>query len=52
MKYEKIINQAWDNIEKISKDSNQKIIDAIRETIDLVDKGTIRVAEKKEKMDC
>ena len=49
MKYEKIINQAWDNKEKISKDSNQKIIEAIRETIDLVDKGTIRVAEKKGK---
>ena len=47
MKYEKIINQAWEKKEKISKDSDSKIIEAIKETIDLVDRGTIRVAEKK-----
>ena len=49
MKYEKIINQAWEKKEKISKDSDSKIIEAIKETIDLVDQGTIRVAEKKGK---
>ena len=49
MKYEKIINQAWEKKEKISKDSDSKIIKAIKETIDLVDQGTIRVAEKKGK---
>jgi len=34
---------------KISKDSDSKIIEAIKEAIDLVDQGTIRVAEKKGK---
>ena len=49
MKFEKIINQAWDKKEKISKNSDKKIIEAIKETIDLVDQGILRVAEKKGK---
>ena len=48
MKNEEIINQAWENKEKISKDSNPEIIEAIKETINLTDQGIIRVAEKKE----
>ncbi len=48
MKNEEIINQAWENKEKISKDSSPEIIKAIKETINLTDQGIIRVAEKKE----
>ena len=48
MKNEEIINRAWENKEKISKDSNPEIIEAIKETINLTDQGIIRVAEKKE----
>jgi len=48
MKNEEIINQAWENKEKISKDSNPEIINAVKETINLTDQGIIRVAEKKE----
>ena len=49
MKFEKIINQAWEKKEKISKTSDKKIIEAIKETIDLVDQGILRVAKKKGK---
>ena len=45
--FEKIINTAWDNRDTINSKSDQLIIDAIKETIELVDKGKIRVAEKK-----
>ena len=48
MKFEKIINEAWNKKEKISKTSDKKIIEAIEETIDLVYQGILRVAEKKE----
>ena len=48
MKNEEIINQAWENKEKISKDSSPEIINAVKETINLTDQGIIRVAEKKE----
>ena len=44
---EKIINLAFDNKEKISENSDKKIIDAINHTIDLTDQGVIRVANKK-----
>ena len=46
-KFEKIINDSFDNIEKIDADSDQSIINAINETIELVDQGKIRVAEKR-----
>ncbi len=46
-KFEKIINDSFDNREKIDTDSNQSIINAINETIELVDQGKIRVAEKR-----
>ena len=45
--FEKIINTAWDNKDKIDSKSDQSIINAIKKTIELVDKGKIRVAEKK-----
>ena len=45
--FEKIINTAWDKKDEINSKSDQSIIDAIKETIELVDEGKIRVAEKK-----
>ena len=47
-KFEKIINEAFDIKEKINANSDKSIIDAIKETIELTDKGKIRVAEKKD----
>ena len=44
---EKIINESFENRDKINTTSNQSIINAINETIELTDKGKIRVAEKK-----
>jgi len=46
-KFEKIINEAFENKEKIDANSDKSIIDAIKETIELTDQGKIRVAEKK-----
>ncbi|MDB9705826.1 2,3,4,5-tetrahydropyridine-2,6-dicarboxylate N-succinyltransferase [Pelagibacteraceae bacterium] len=45
--FEKIINEAFENKEKIDANSDKSIVDAIRETIELTDQGKIRVAEKK-----
>ena len=45
--FENIINTAWDNKDSINGQSDQSILDAIKETIELVDKGVLRVAEKK-----
>ena len=45
-KLEKIINQNFDKKEKINAKSDKKIIKAINETIELVDCGKIRVANK------
>ena len=45
---EKIINNAFDDRENISESSDKKILDAINQTIDLTDRGSIRVAEKKD----
>jgi len=47
-KFEKTINEAFENKEKIDGNSDRSIIDAIKETIELADQGKIRVAEKKE----
>ena len=41
-----IINQAWDKKEEVNKNSDKKIIDAINQTINNLDSGTARVAEK------
>ena len=45
--FEKIINEAWNNKDKINPKSDKSIIDAINQTIELTDQGKIRVAEKK-----
>ena len=45
-KLQKIINQNFDQNEKINPKSDKKIIKAINETIELVDSGKIRVAIK------
>ena len=44
---EKIINNAFEDRQNVSESSDNKILDAINQTIDLTDKGSIRVAEKK-----
>jgi 2,3,4,5-tetrahydropyridine-2-carboxylate N-succinyltransferase len=44
--FEKIINTAWDNKDSINGQSDKSILDAIDQTIELVDKGELRVAEK------
>ena len=44
---EKIINEAFENKQSISESSDKKILDAIKETIELTDKGNLRVAERK-----
>ena len=44
--FEKIINTAWDNKDSINGQSDKSILDAINQTIELVDKGELRVAEK------
>ena len=49
--FEKIINNAWDNKENISETSDSTIINAIKETINLLDSGKVRVAEKKDGTD-
>ena len=58
--FENIINKAWGNkdsingqseqsiLDSIKGQSDQTILDAIKETIELVDKGVLRVAEKKD----
>jgi len=43
----KIINDAWENRAKVDGNSDKSILQAISETIKKVDKGEIRVAEKK-----
>ena len=45
-KLEKIINENFERKEKVNPKSDKKIIKAINETIDLVDQGKIRVANK------
>ena len=47
-KFEKTINEAFDVKEKINANSDNSIIEAIKETIELTDQGKIRVAEKKD----
>ena len=45
--FENIINEAWDNTNQVNSKSDKKIINSIGKTIDLLDSGKIRVAEKK-----
>ena len=46
--FEKIINEAWDNKNQIDSNSDKKLLNSISETIELLDSGKIRVAEKKD----
>ena len=48
--FENIINTAWDNKDSINGQSDQSILSAIKDTVELVDKGTLRVAEKKDNL--
>ena len=45
--FEKIIDEAWNNKNQINSNSDKKILSAISETIELLDSGKIRIAEKK-----
>ena len=47
-KYEKIINEAFEDKDKINASSDKSIINTIKETIELTDQGKLRVAEKKD----
>ena len=47
IKLEKEINNLWKNRDKLTPLSNKKIIKPISDTIQLIDDGNIRVAEKK-----
>ena len=42
----KIINDAWENKDQISKNSDKSVIDSINQIIEDLDQGKIRVAEK------
>ena len=44
--FESIINTAWENKDSINGQSDKSILDAINQTIELVDSGELRVAEK------
>ena len=43
---EKIINDAWENKDQVSQNSNKPVIDSINQIIQDLDKGKVRVAEK------
>ena len=45
--FENIINEAWNNKGQVNSKSSRKLLNAISKTIDLLDTGEIRVAEKK-----
>jgi len=45
--FEKIINEAWDDKAKVNSKSSRKLLNAISKTLELLDEGKIRVAEKK-----
>ena len=45
--FENIINEAWNNKGQVNSKSSKKLLNAISKTIELLDSGEIRVAEKK-----
>ena len=45
--FEKIINEAWNNKGQVNSKSSRKLLNAISKTINLLDEGKIRVAEKR-----
>ena len=46
MSIEKIINQAWENKDKVGQNSDKSLKDAVNQIIDDLDSGKARVAEK------
>ena len=42
----KIINDAWENKDQVSQNSNKPVIDSINQIIEDLDQGKVRVAEK------
>ena len=46
--FEKIIIEAWNNKDRVNSKSDKKILNAISETIELLDSGKVRVSEKKD----
>ena len=40
---EKIIGEAFENKQSVTENSDKKILDAIKETIELTDRGNVRV---------
>src|SRR5210317_2478718 len=46
IEFENIINKAWDERDQVNSKSDKSILEAIKETIKLVDSGKLRVAEK------
>ena len=42
---EKIINDAWENKDQVSQNSNKSVIDSINQIIEDLDQGKVRVAE-------
>jgi 2,3,4,5-tetrahydropyridine-2,6-dicarboxylate N-succinyltransferase len=46
--FEKIIDKAWNDKNQVNSKSDKKLLSAISETIELLDSGKIRVAEKKD----
>ena len=45
--FEKIINDGWENKNQVNSKSSRKLLNAISKTIDYLDAGKVRVAEKK-----
>ena len=44
--FENIINESWNNKGQVNSKSSRKLLNSISKTIDLLDAGKIRVAEK------
>ena len=49
---EKIINDAWENKNQVSQNSDKSIIDSINQIIDDLDQGKVRVAKKINALGC
>ena len=46
MSIEKIIDEAWENKDQVSQNSDKSLKDAVNQIIDDLDSGKARVAEK------
>ena len=45
--FEKTIDEAWNKKDRVNAKSSKELLNSINKTIDLLDNGKIRVAEKK-----